>query len=222
MLELLRDQGLTPFPLQRSWVGATGGAAGQISVTTGAGNDSITLTHGTLLEITTSAPVVINGGAGADTISLTGATGTLGLTPTITVAAGQSTTTAYDSITGFDIGAAGTRSATLDFDSVTLTTYSATAPSGSTSAQLTVAVSAAGLVTFAGTSASGLSLAQKIAAVQSVVSTNEGDSALFTHGSNSYVFNNDTDGDSVVELVGVAGTSLVTTNVNTAGVVFIS
>jgi hypothetical protein len=93
-----------------------------------------------------------------------------------------------------------------------LTTYAATTATGFSAAELTVAVSAAGVVTFAGTSASALTLAQKISAVQSVVTTNAGDSALFTHGTNSYVFNNNSSGDSVVELVGVIGAALLTTN----------
>lgn len=120
------------------------------------------------------------------------------------------------------MGTAALFSSTLDFASVGLTQYAATTATGFTSAELTVAVSAAGLVTFAGTSASGLSLAQKIAAVQSVVVTNAGDSALFTHGSNSYVFNNNVTADSLVELVGVTGTTLATTNATTAAMIFIA
>ena len=82
------------------------------------------------------------------------------------------------------------------------------------------------MVTFAGTSAAAATLAQKIAAVQSVVITNAGDSAMFTANSNTYVFNNNATADSLVELVGVTGTGLITTNGDTAstfaGAIFIA
>jgi hypothetical protein len=204
-----------------SWVGAAG-AAGLLSVSTGAGNDTISVSTGTLLAVTGTAPVIITGGTGADTITAVGVNAATGLTPTFVIAAGDSTVSAYDSITGFDMADGSLLSSTLDFASVGLTAYAATAPTGYTAAQLTVAVSSAGLVTFAGTSASGLTLADKIAAVQSVVITTAGDSALFTDGSNSYVFNNNATADSLVQLVGITGTSLVTTNATTAGAIFIT
>lgn len=206
-----------------SWVSTTtAGATGTLVVSTGAGNDAITISTGTLVDATTVTSLTITGGTGADTINLTSVNAASGLTPTFVIAAGDSTTTAYDSITGFDMGTGGLFSSTLDFASVGLTSYAATAATGYTAAQLTVAVSAAGLVTFAGTSAAALTLAEKIAAVQSVVTTNAGDSALFTHGTNSYVFNNNATADSVVELVGITGTSLVTANATTAGAIFIA
>jgi hypothetical protein len=205
-----------------SWTGATGGGAGTLSVSTGAGNDTISVATGTILAITSNAPVVVDGGAGKDTISLTGVNAATNLTVTVKAAAGQSTTDAYDSVSGFDMGDGSKFSSTLDFDTVSLAAYSATAPSGSTASELTVAVAANGLVTFGGSTAASLTLAQKIAAVQSVVSTTSGDSALFTHGANSYVFNNHTSGDSLVELVGITGTSLVTANATTAGAIFIA
>jgi len=76
-------------------------------------------------------------------------------------------------------------------------------------------------VVFAGTSASALTLAEKIAAVQSVVTTTTTDLAVFTHGSNSYVFQNNTAGDIVVELVGVAATNIIVANANLAGSVLV-
>lgn len=204
-----------------AWVGAAG-AAGLLSVSTGAGNDTISVTTGTILAVTGAAPVIITGGTGKDSISTVGVNAATGLTVTYSVAAGDSTTTAYDSITGFDMGSGALLSSTLDFASVGLNAYSATAATGFTAAELTVAVSAAGLVTFAGTSAAGATLAQKISAVQSVVATTAGDTALFTHGGNSYVFNNNSTADSLVELVGITGVSLVTTNATTAGAIFIA
>jgi hypothetical protein len=202
-----------------------GGATnGTISVATGAGNDTISVTHGILDNGTDQAnTVLVNGGTGADTISLTGTNGNAAAAwAVVKIAAGDSTTTAYDTVTGFDLGTAALRASALDFDTVALNAYTATAATGFTSAQLTVAVSAAGLVTFAGTSAAAATLAEKIAAVQSVVTTTNGDTAVFTHGGNSYVFNNATAGDSVIELVGIAATNLITTNANTAGAIFIA
>lgn len=209
-----------------SWVGKAANDGATIAVSTGAGNDTITVTTSTQLAQTTTAPVVITGGLGADTITSTGVNITTGagvLTTTYVVAAGDSTTTAYDSITGFDLGTAGLLPSTLDLVGTgAVTTYAATAPTGYTAAQLTVAVTAtSGLVVFAGTSASALTLAEKIAAVQSVVTTNTTDLAVFTHGANSYVFQNNTAGDIVVELVGVAATNIIVANANTAGSVLV-
>jgi len=209
-----------------SWVGVAGNNGATIAVSTGAGNDTITVTTATQLAQTVTAPVVITGGLGADTIVSTGVNITTGagvLTTTYVIAAGDSTTTAYDSITGFDLGTAGLLPSTLDLVGTgAVTTYAATAPTGYTAAQLTVAVTAtSGLVVFAGTSASALTLAEKIAAVQSVVTTTTTDLAVFTHGSNSYVFQNNTAGDIVVELVGVAATNIIVANANLAGSVLV-
>jgi len=207
-----------------SWVGATGGSAGVLTVNTGAGDDIISVTTGTILAITTTTNEVINGGAGKDTITMVGANAATGLTATVKVVAGQSTTTAYDSIIGFDLGTASLLSSTVDFDSFSVLAYAATAPAGYSAAELTVAVAATtGLVTFAGTKAAGLSLADKITAVQSVVTTATGNTALFTDGLNSYLFNNDAAGDSVVELVGVSATAILSGgNATTALGVFVA
>lgn len=197
-----------------SWVGTTGGAHGLLSVASGSGNDTISVTTGTITSMTTSASVSITGGTGADTISLTGVNAAVGSSAVvINVASGESTTSAYDSITGFDVATGGLISSTLNLNGTpSLTTYSATAASGFTSGELTVAVSSLGLVTFAGTSATSVTLAQKIAAVQSVVLTNNDDVAVFTNGSNSYVFQNHaTLGDTVIELIGVAAVAMTTT-----------
>ena len=72
-----------------------------------------------------------------------------------------------------------------------------------------------GLVTFAGTSAASITLDQAIAAVQSVVATSNGETAVFTYTTSgvtdTYVFNNNTT-DSVVKLVGISAAALITTN----------
>jgi len=200
-----------------SWVGHAN-TNGRLTVSTGAGDDTITVSTGTLLANANAGELIqITGGTGKDVITVThvnnaAVTGNM----QFVVAAGDSTVSSYDSITGFKMsdvaGAGGAASDGIDFASKALTTYAATTATGFSAAELTVAVSAAGVVTFAGTSASALTLAQKISAVQSVVTTNAGDSALFTHGTNSYVFNNNSSGDSVVELVGITGAALLTTN----------
>jgi hypothetical protein len=89
-------------------------------------------------------------GLGADTITVSAhvndAAATSGIT--FTVGGGDSTVAAFDNITGFRIGdhQAGTiskASDTLDFATVSLATYTATAATGFTSAELTVAVAGA-------------------------------------------------------------------------------
>jgi len=205
----------------------TGATQGQLSVSTGAGNDTIVVTTSTLSTTATAQAVTITGGTGADIINVThtngsAVTGLLGNIDFV-VAAGDSTTTAYDQITGFKVGVAATTvSDGLDLTAAVLTPYAATAASGHTAAELTVAVAAAGAVTFAGTLAATLTIADKIAAVASVVVTNNGDSAFFTDSGNTYIFNNETAGDVVVDLISVTGvTALITTNAAAATSIFI-
>jgi len=201
-----------------SYVGAAS-APGTITIATGAGDDNITVSTGTFLANASNSGVVITAGTGADTISATHvnsntASATAGVK--FVIAYGDSLVTGYDSITGFQMsdigGSAGGASDGLDFSTVALNAYTATVPTGYTSDTLTVAVSSAGVVTFAGTSAAGLSVAQAIAAVQSVVYGTAGDTAFFTSGGDTYVFNNNALGDSVVKLVGVTAGALITTN----------
>jgi len=189
-----------------------------IAINGGAGNDIISLTLGaTLLANGGVSLQTITGGLGADNITVSAhvnnAAATSGIT--FTMAGGDSTVAAFDTITGFRIGdhQAGTNSKasdTLDFATVSLNAYNATAATGFTSSELTVAVAATGAVTFAGTSAASLSVAQKLAAVQSVVITASGDTAFFLDGADTYVFNNLTAGDSAVRLVGVQALALLT------------
>jgi len=191
-----------------------------LSVSTGAGNDTISVTTGTLVttHITTNG-IVVNGGPGQDAITLVHGNGTAATTllgnARIVLTAGESSTTAYDTVTGFLKGDGTKVSDSLDFSTTaTVTAYAATAATGYSSGQLTVAVATTtGLVTFAGTSAAALTIAEKIAAVQSVVITNNGDTAFWIDNGSTYVFNNSTAGDVVVQLVAQTGaTSLLTTN----------
>jgi len=210
-----------------SWVG--GANNGAISINTGAGSDTITFAVGTLADATTANPVVITAGTGKDYISGTSVNGdgAVGKTAYVTfnIAAGDSNIDSYDEITGFDIATAALASDVLDLSGTpTINAYAATAATGYTAGQLTVAVATStGLVTFAGTSAASLGLAAKIAAVQSVVTTTSLDTALFIDGSDAYVFQNVTSGDILVRLVGQsAAVSLTTTLtddiVNTIGI----
>jgi hypothetical protein len=97
-----------------SWVAATG-ASGECNISTGAGADTITHTVGIIAAVTGVAPAVITGGTGKDTITSTHVNNTAGLTVTFVVAAGDSLSTAYDEITGFDLATAALDSDTLDF-----------------------------------------------------------------------------------------------------------
>jgi hypothetical protein len=199
---------------------ATAGAGGTISVTTGAGVDTITVATGTLAA-NTNQSVAINAGTGADVISVTTVNATSAKGNVLfTVAAGDSNTTGYDVISGFKLsdmtGDTAKVSNQIDFAGTgAIGTYAATAATGYTAAQLTVAVSSAGLVTFAGTSAASITLDQAIAAVQSVVTTTSGHTAVFTYTTSgvtdSYVFNNNST-DSVVKLVGISAAALITSN----------
>lgn len=200
------------------------GIDGDIVIVTGAGNDSITLNLGTattgVFDATTGV-VSVNAGAGKDIVNIAAFVRTTGAADTMTVVvnAGHSTIDAYDSIIGFEKDGAN-YAHKLDFDSIALNTYSATAASGFTAAELTVAVSSVGLVTFAGTAATNATLAQKIAAVQSVVIVANGDAAVFEHLGNTYVFNNATAGDSLVELVGLTGVLGLQSSGNTTDYIY--
>jgi hypothetical protein len=215
-----------------AWVGAVTSAPAVLTIATGSGVDTITLETGTLTASTMAGlgAIQITAGTGADVINVTSHVNAASDKGNIffVVAAGDSTTTAYDSITGFRTALGGaTISDGIDFAGTsTLNAYTATAATGYTSAQLNVTVSATGMVTLAGTAfTAGLTLQQTIDAVQSVVNVTTGDTALFTYTTagvtSTYIFNNNTT-DSVVQLVGVSTASaLITTNATVAGQIFI-
>jgi hypothetical protein len=130
-------------------IGAAG-AAGIVTISTHAGNDTINVDFGTnqVLAVTGNNIATINGGAGQDTITinatrLNALAVNLGTTQ-FTIAAGQSTVSANDSITGFLVSAGTRISDTLDFGTSNLLQYTATTATGFTAAELTVAVSAVG------------------------------------------------------------------------------
>jgi hypothetical protein len=98
---------------------ATGGT---ITIDTNAGNDAITVNIGTLTTDATNLAISIDGGAGQDTITMSKVNGgdgdatinALG-SAVITVTSGESTTTAYDTVVGFDLGGTTTLADKIDF-----------------------------------------------------------------------------------------------------------
>jgi len=103
------------------WVGTTGGAQGTIVIDTRGGNDTISVTVGTLVAAdtgtaSTGQAISITGGAGQDSITKVGTNSAKVVgTAVFNFAAGDSSTTAWDSITGFD-AANTTFSDKLDFE----------------------------------------------------------------------------------------------------------
>lgn len=104
------------------WVGTTGGAQGTIVIDTRGGNDTISVTVGTLVaadaggSVSTGLAISITGGTGQDSITKVGTNSdnAVGVAHFV-FAAGDSTTTAYDSITGFDMATNTTFSDGLNF-----------------------------------------------------------------------------------------------------------
>jgi hypothetical protein len=209
-----------------AWVAGATAGPGVIAVSTGAGNDTITVATGTQTAAT-AAPVVITPGLGADVVYSTGVNITStanALMTTYVVPAGDSLITGYDQIHGFDLGNGTLSPNVLALEGTPrITAYSATAATGYTGGELTVTVTTTtGLVVFAGTSAASLTLANKILAVQSVVTATALDTAIFLDGNSTFVFQNNTAGDTLIELVGVTGASLASTNAVTAGNIMIT
>lgn len=89
------------------WVGVTGAAAqGQLVISTRGGNDTISVTVGTLLANSdgSDTAIVITGGTGKDTITKVGTNGAgINGVAHFVMAAGDSSTTSWDEITGFDV-----------------------------------------------------------------------------------------------------------------------
>jgi hypothetical protein len=104
------------FTGDATYVGVNGAAQGTIAISTGAGNDTISVTVGTLLASTAGQFATITAGTGADTITKVGVNSTTATSVAhFAMAAGDSTTTAWDSITGFDVSDGTALSDGLDF-----------------------------------------------------------------------------------------------------------
>jgi len=103
------------------WVGgATTVGSGTFAIDTNSGDDTISLTVGTLTEDQTANFITVTGGSGQDSITKVGtnAVDTVGLVGMVTFefAAGDSDTVNYDTITGFDLATATLLSDELDFE----------------------------------------------------------------------------------------------------------
>jgi len=103
-----------------SFTGSGGADGGSIAISTAAGDDTITLTVGDLANQSTSAAITITGGAGADTITVTKTANddTAQSVATYVFNNGDSTTSSYDTITGFDVSDGTEYSDGLDFAGV--------------------------------------------------------------------------------------------------------
>jgi len=112
------------FTGDATYVGVAGAAQGTITISTRAGDDTISVTTGTSVAagLTTGQFLTITGGTGADTITLSGINGdTVAVgTAQFNIASGDSGTTVgtFDKITGIGLGAeaAGTVGDRLNFD----------------------------------------------------------------------------------------------------------
>lgn len=200
-----------------SWVGhAT--TAGIMTIATGDGNDTINVTTGILLGTDEANGEIlgITAGKGADNITISHTNAAAGAgSATFTIAAGDSTQTAYDTITGFKMGdIAGTDgkiSDGLDFGTAAISgAVTTTAVTGFTAAELAITIATTGKATFSGTQAATITDSQALTAIDQVITN--GKTAFYTDGTDTFVFNADASGDSVVELIGVAADTLLTTN----------
>jgi len=207
-------------------VGGTAGDGGSIIINTGAGADTISMTHGTLTSQNTSQFASIDAGPGADTITK----GTLCVNGTTTHARtifniddGDSPTTGYDTITGYDLveNTGSLFGDILDFDTANVSSFTANAD---TSGIASHSISN-GVVSFddAGTYAAALKITPSnlVSALAYLAAnmTTAGDTIAFLYDSNSdgtndatFVFNQGTV-DSLVLLSGTvaAGMSATTT-----------
>jgi hypothetical protein len=103
------------------WVGdnIANNAQGTLTFDTRAGDDTISVTVGTNLANgnATGQSITITAGAGQDSITKVGTNANVAVAAThYNHAAGDSSTTAWDTITGFDVGAASTFSDLLEFE----------------------------------------------------------------------------------------------------------
>jgi hypothetical protein len=219
-----------------AFVGVAGAAAGTITVDTRAGDDTISITVGIIVSATT-AIISITGGAGQDSITKVGvnADDAQGVA-TFVMAAGDSATTAYDSITGYDMATASTFADALEFEGTSaVSTFSATVDSGTIKSHaittgITTFDDAAVFATAIVINAANLSdvrtyLATNLAANDVVAFTYDSDNSgavdatmVFHQGSAASV------ADDMVMLVGItAGDALLATNASAGtGDIFIS
>jgi len=101
------------------FVGVANAAQGTLTFDTRAGNDTISVTTGTALSATDGSGqfITVTPGAGTDSLTKVGTNGNAAYGAMhVNFAAGDSSVTAWDTITGFDVGAASTFSDLLEFE----------------------------------------------------------------------------------------------------------
>jgi S-layer protein len=102
------------------FVGVANAAQGSITIDTRAGNDTISVTVGTGLAVdaaSISQLLTVTPGAGTDSLTKVGTNADFGLSGmVVNIAAGDSSTSAWDTITGFDLTTANTFSDALNFE----------------------------------------------------------------------------------------------------------
>ena len=212
------------------WI-AVAGASGECNISTGAGADTISHTTGILLAVTGSNSANITAGTGADTITSVHVNAATGLTVHFIMAAGDSTATAFDTITGFDEATAALLSDALDF--------SGTAAIGTVGTQndfgvIASSTTTAGLSSFddaAGYAAALVINSGNLADVVGYLNANTAaeDTIAFIYDAtgsgvadSTMIYHNETGTDTLVQLTSnLAISSLITTNASTDGAVFI-
>ncbi|MDG2271417.1 MAG: DUF4214 domain-containing protein, partial [Halioglobus sp.] len=210
------------------FVGVANAAQGSLTFDTRAGDDTISITVGTLLAAdaaSISQAVTVTPGAGTDSVTKVGTNGDFGLgTMIVNFAAGDSSTTAWDTITGFDLSTANTFSDGLGFEgTAAVGAFTATADFGTIKSHSTttgiitfddVADFSTALVISSANIADVVGYLQANAAANEVVafaydSTGDGSAdgtMVFHQGSAAGVT------DDMVFLAGVTADSVITTN----------
>jgi hypothetical protein len=130
------------------FVGVLNAAQGSLTFDTRAGDDTISITVGTMVAGAGSSvvPITITPGAGTDSLTKVGTNADAALGVMIVAfAAGDSSTTAWDTITGFDLSGASTFSDGLDFEgTAAVGAFTATADFGTIKSHSTTT----GIITF--------------------------------------------------------------------------
>ena len=210
------------------FVGVANAAQGSLTFDTRAGDDTISITVGTLLAAdaaSISQAISVTPGAGTDSVTKVGTNGDFGLgTMIVNFAAGDSSTTAWDTITGFDLSTASTFSDGLNFEgTAAVGAFTATADFGTIKSHSITA----GIITFddvadfsTALTISSANIADVVGYLQANASANE--VVAFAYDSNgdgsadgTMVFHQGSAAgvaDDMVFLAGVTADSVLTTN----------
>jgi fibronectin-binding autotransporter adhesin len=220
------------FTGDSTYVGAAAGDGGTISVSSGSGIDTISITTGTILAQTNSQSVIVNAGTGADVITIVGVyADTVQSTALIVIDAGDSLTTARDTLTGADIATANLFGTGFDFTGTSTVGTLGTSNDFGTIATHNVT---AGVVLFDDASTYAEELVINAANLADAVGyLNANSAALETFGfkydstgngtADAFMIYNNNTTDSLIELVGVtAYDALVDSAASDAGDLFIA